>query len=65
MPRGDSELQLLGLGDPIGRQIGRPEGLRDHDICVRKLALKHGSGPVLVGGDNESVAIRFKIFVEA
>ena len=38
---GDGELQLLGLGDPIGRQIGRPEGLRDHDIRVRKLALKH------------------------
>jgi hypothetical protein len=35
---GDSE---LGLGDPIGRQIGQPEGLRDHYICVRKLALKH------------------------
>jgi hypothetical protein len=38
---GDSELQPLGLGDPIGRQIGQPEGLRDHYICVRKLALKH------------------------
>src|SRR5580704_17486913 len=62
---GDGELQLLRFGDALGRQIGRPEGLRDHDICVSKLALKDRVCAVLVRSHNESVAIRFEIFAQS
>ena len=35
--RRDSHLQILRLGDPLCRQIGRPERLRDHDVRIHKL----------------------------
>jgi hypothetical protein len=65
MPAVIASFSFLALAIRSAVRIGRLEGLRDHDICVRKLALKHGPGPVLVGGDNESAAIRFKVFAEA
>ena len=40
-PGGDRELQVRRLGDPLGGQVGGPEGLRDHDLGVGELALEH------------------------
>ena len=54
--RGDRQLQLGRLGDPLGGQIGGPERLRDHDLRVRQLALEDRVRPVLVRGDDQRVA---------
>ena len=35
-------------GDALGGLLSWPEGLRGHDVRVRKLALKHGFEAVLV-----------------
>jgi len=42
------ELQLRCLGDSLGRQVGGPEGLGDHDLGVGQLALEHRVRAVLV-----------------
>ena len=62
---GQREFQLLGLGDPLRRQIGRPKRLRDDDFSIGELALQHGIRAVLVGRDNEFVPIRLKVFSQA
>ena len=54
---GDRELELRRSGDPVGGEIGRPEGLRDDDVEIGQLALEYGIGPVLVGGDDELVPL--------
>ena len=53
----ERQFELLGLGDPLLRQIGRPEGLRDDDLGVGELALQHGIRAVLVGRDDERVPV--------
>ena len=59
-PGGDRELQLRRLGDALGGQVGGPERLRDDDLGVGQLALEHRVGPVLVGGDDQRVALRLE-----
>ena len=54
-PGGQRQLQLRRLGDPLGRQVGRPEGLGDDDLGLRQLALEDRVRAVLVGGDDERV----------
>jgi hypothetical protein len=61
----DRKLQLLGFADALGGQISWPERLRDHDVRVRKLALKDRSRVVFVRGHNEPVAVRLKILAQA
>ena len=64
-PGGQRELQILRLGDPLGGQIGRPEGLRDDHVGVDQLALELAVGAVLVGGDDQRVALAFEIVAQA
>jgi hypothetical protein len=35
-----------------------PQGLRDHDLGLRKLAIQHRVGPLLVGGDESGCLLR-------
>ena len=48
------QLQLLGLRDPLGGELGWPKGLRDHDFGVRQFALDHvvtlGKGDEIMSG---------------
>ena len=53
---GDRQLQLRRLGDPLGRQVGGPERLRDDDLGVGQLALEDRVRAVLVGGHDQLVA---------
>ena len=61
---GQRELQILRLGDALGGQIGRPEGLRDDDVGIDQLALERAVRAVLVGGDDQRVARAFEIFAQ-
>ena len=38
---GDRQLELRRLGDPLGGQVGRPEGLRDDDVGIGEFALEN------------------------
>jgi hypothetical protein len=51
--RGDSELELRRLLDPLARKVGRPERLGDHHVGVGQLALEKRIRAVLVGSDDE------------
>src|SRR6266516_1908214 len=55
-PRRDSQPQRRRLRDPLRRQVGRPERLRDDDRSLRQLSLEDRVRPVLVRGDNKRVA---------
>ena len=48
------QLQLLGLRDPLGGEVGWPKGLRDQDFGVRQFALDHavalGKGDEIMSG---------------
>ena len=50
------ELQPGRLGDPLGRQVRRPERLGDHDLGLWKRALEDRVGTVLLRGDDQLVA---------
>ena len=63
--RGDGDLQIPRLGDPLGSEVGGPEGLGDHDVGVDELALEHRVGTVLVGGDDEAVPFPFEVRPQA
>ena len=56
-PGGDRELQVRRLGDPLRGQVRGPERLRDDDLGVGQLAVELRVGAVLVGGDDELVAL--------
>src|SRR5215211_4519329 len=46
----------LSLGAfAIRSAFSGPEGVRDHDLGLRKLAIQHRVGPLLVGGDDQIV----------
>ena len=62
---GDCQLQLLRLGDALGGQIGRPEGLRDHDFGIGQFALEVAVRAVLVGGHDQGVAIGLQVLAQA
>ena len=53
--RGQRQLQVRCLGDPLGGQVGGPERLGDHHLGLGQLALEDRVRPVLVGGDDEPV----------
>jgi hypothetical protein len=55
-PRRDGQLQLGRLGDPRGRQVGRPERLGDHDFRVWQFPFKNGVRAILVGGHDQRMA---------
>ena len=55
-PGGDRQLQVRRLGDPLGGQVGGPEGLRDHHLGVGQVLVELGVLAVLVGGDDQLVA---------
>ncbi len=59
------KLEFLGLGDPLGGQIGRPEWLRDHDFRIGKLALEHRVGAVLVRRHDQGMAEGLDVFSQA
>ena len=54
-PRRDSQFQPRRLRDPLGRQVGGPEGLGDDDLGLRELLLEQRVRPVLVRGDDKRV----------
>ena len=53
--RGDRQLQVSRLADPLRRQVRRPEGLGDDHVGVRQLALELGIRPILVGSHQQGV----------
>ena len=54
--RGDRELEARRARDPLRGEVGRPEGLGDHDVGVEKLTFERAARSVLVGGNDEGVA---------
>ena len=59
-PGGDRELQVRGLGDPLGGQVRGPERLRDHHVRLRQPLLELGVRAVLVRGDDQGVTLRLE-----
>src|SRR2546422_6757702 len=51
----DRKLQLRCPFDALGRQVGRPEGLRNNDIGVSEFAFEDGVGAVFVRGNDQRV----------
>ena len=64
-PRRDGQLQLGRLGDPSGRQVGRPERLGDHDFRVRQFPIENGVRAILVGGDDQCMARPLEEFAQS
>ncbi len=58
--RGERQLELGRPGDALGRQIGRPEGLGDHDLGIMELAVEDRVPAFLVGGHDQRVAALLK-----
>jgi hypothetical protein len=61
---GHRQFQLFRLGNALRREIGRPEGLGNDNICVDEFALEHAVRPILVGRHNEGVTLSFQKFPE-
>ena len=57
---GDGQLEIGGLGDALGGQVGRPERLGDDDVGVGQLLLEDRVGALLVGRDDQRVAGRLR-----
>src|SRR5262245_16712093 len=53
--RRDNEFKLLRFFETLPRHIGRPEGLRNNDLGVRKFFLEYRVLAVLARGNDESV----------
>ena len=58
----DPVVELLGFGDALGGQIGWPEGLRDHDVRVRKPRSNADPGPSLSEVTTKVWPLKCKIF---
>jgi hypothetical protein len=56
----DRDLELLCLRDPFRRQVGGPEGLRDDDFRIGKLALEDRGRTLFVRSYDEVVARTLK-----
>ena len=54
---GDCELEVGRFGDSLRCQVCRPERLRDHNVGIKYLAVEYGVGAVLVGRDDELMAL--------
>ncbi len=63
--RGHDHLELGCLRDALGRHVGGPEGLRDHDLGVVQLAVEHAVRAVLARGDHELVAVGLEVLAQA
>ena len=64
-PGGERQLQVRRLGDPLGGQVGGPEGLGDDHLGVGQVALELRVGAVLVGGDDQLVAGGLQVGAQA
>src|SRR3546814_2440919 len=62
---GQRELELRGIGDPLGGQIGRPKRLRDYYLGIGKFALKYRIRTVLARRDDKRMTVRLEIFSQA
>ena len=54
---GDRQLELGRLGDALRGQVRRPKRLRDHDLRIWQLSLEDRIRAVLVGGDDQLMAL--------
>ena len=54
--RRDGQFELGGLGDPLGRQVGGPERLRNDDLRVGQLAVEGRARAILVRGHDQLVS---------
>jgi len=61
----DGELELLGFGQAVGREIARVEWRRNDDLGVDELALKGAVLALLVGRGHEGVALRLEPLADA
>lgn len=57
---GDRDLEVLGLGQPVARDVARVEGRGDDNVGVFQVLFKLAAGTFLVRGDDESVAERLE-----
>jgi hypothetical protein len=62
---GDSELQVLGLGQSFGGKVAGVEGSGDDDFGVDKLLVELGVFALLVRGSDEGVTLVFKPLADA
>ena len=53
---GDGQLEVRRLGDPLCRQVRRPERLRNDDVRIDQLPFENRLGPVLVRRDDQRMA---------
>jgi hypothetical protein len=62
---GNSELELLGLGQALSGQVTGVEGSGDDDLSIDELLVELGTLTVLVGGGNEGVALVLEPLADA
>src|SRR3546814_17717545 len=62
---GQRELELRGIGDPLGGQIDRPKRLRDYYLGIGKFALKYRIRTVLARRDAKRMTVSPDIFYQA
>ena len=65
MPAVIASFSFWRLGDPLPREIGGPEGLRDDDVGVEEFTFEHRIGAVLVRGHDKAVPAALEEFAEA
>jgi len=58
----DGELELLGFGETLGRQVARVEGCGNYDLSVDKLLIKFGVFAFLIRGGDQSVTLILEPF---
>jgi hypothetical protein len=53
--RSDGEFQLRRFSDPLGGQVGGPEGLRDDDVGIGQFAFETRTFSFLIRSNNEGM----------
>jgi hypothetical protein len=62
---GDGELEILGLGQTLRRQVTRVEGSSNDNLCVNELLVKLGVLALLVGSSDKGVALVLEPLADA
>jgi hypothetical protein len=63
--RCDGQFKLWSLGDSLGGQVGRPEGLRDDNLGVRQFLVESRSRAVFVRCHDELVPELLQVFTQS
>ena len=62
---GDGELELRSFGDALGRDVGGPKWLRNHDVGIDEFLVERAAFAVLVGCDDQRVSLGLKVLAQA